>query len=204
MDKVVKEAKDTTNGSYKKNTINLEGLAINKYLIYQKKHPKINIDAALDSLQQDKTFYNRFLYSRAEIINSFIDESDSREQFQNQFLSYGSISLFILLPIFTLFLKLIYIRRKHLYVAHLIFVFHTQTVFFLLLSIYFLLDIFQLNPQLYIFTILFLIYLYLAMLRFYEQGYFKTFIKFILLNFSYSIIAIVGIMLVTLVSFALF
>ncbi len=46
-----------------------------------------------------------------------------------------SIVLFIFLPVFTLFLMLIYIRRSFTYMEHLVFVFHTQTVFFLLLSI---------------------------------------------------------------------
>lgn len=138
------------------------------------------------------------------MLNSFIDNNESKEQFANQLLSYASLALFILLPIFTLFLKLIYIRRKHLYVSHLIFVFHTQTVFFMLLSIYFLLAIFGVTPQLWIFTILFLIYLFIAMRRFYQQGYFKTFIKFIFLNISYAIISFIGITFVFLISFALF
>ena len=47
-----------------------------------------------------------------------------------------SISLFIFLPIFTLFLMLLYIRRKYTYMEHLVFVFNTQTVFFLLLLIF--------------------------------------------------------------------
>ena len=91
-----------------------------------------------------------------------------------------------------------------MYVDHLIFVFHIQTVFFMLFSIYFLLEIFGINPELWIFTILFLLYLIIAMKKFYQQGYFKTFIKFLLLNLSYTIIATIGIVFVLLISFALF
>ena len=205
IDKVVEEAKDTTKStSTSGNKINFDGLRIDKFLTYQKKHPKIPIDDALDSLNREKNFVNRFMYNRAKMINSFVDEKESQEQFINQLLSYGSIALFIFLPLFTIFLKLFYIRGKYTYVDHLIFVFHTQTVFFMLLSIYFLLELFGIKPELWIFTLLFLLYLLIAMRNFYNQGYFKTFVKFLLLNVSYSIIATLGIILVLLISFALF
>ena len=205
IDNVVEEAKDTTKStSTTGNKINFNGLRIDKFLTYQKKHPKTPIDDALDSLSLEKTFVNRFMYNRAKMINSFVDEKESQEQFINQLLSYGSIALFIFLPFFTLFLKLFYIRGKYTYVDHLIFVFHTQTVFFMLLSIYFLLELFGIKPEVWIFTLLFLLYLIIAMRNFYNQGYFKTFIKFLLLNISYSIIATIGITLVLIVSFALF
>ncbi|MGJ8744282.1 DUF3667 domain-containing protein [Polaribacter sp.] len=176
VEKVAEQAKDSTK-TISKNNIDFNGLKIDNYLKFQKKHPKINIDDALDSLAQEKTFFNRFLYDRAGKINSLLGEADSQEQFVNQLLSYGSIALFVFLPFFTLFLKLFYIRRKYTYVDHLIFVFHSQTVFFMLLSIYFLLVLFNINPQLWIFTILFLIYLFIALRTFYQQGYFKTFLK---------------------------
>jgi hypothetical protein len=207
IDKVVEEAKDTTKSksiSTTGNKINFNGLRIDKFLKFQKKYPKTPIDDALDSLNQEKTFANRFMYNRAKMINSFVDEKESQEQFINQLLSYGSIALFIFLPFFTLFLKLFYIRGKFTYVDHLIFVFHTQTVFFMLLSIYFLLELFGIKPEIWIFTLLFLLYLIIAMRNFYNQGYFKTFVKFLLLNVSYSIIATLGITLVLLISFALF
>ncbi|ARV15319.1 hypothetical protein BTO07_09285 [Polaribacter sp. SA4-12] len=203
VEKVAEEAKDSTKSS-SANNINLDGLKVGKFVNYQKKHPKVKIDDALDSLKEKKTFFNRFLYNRAKAINSFIDKKESQEQFVNQLLSYGSIALFVFLPLFTLFLKLFYIRRKYTYVDHLIFVFHTQTVFFMLLSIYFLLDIFGLKPQIWIFTILFLLYLFIAMRQFYKQGYFKTFIKFSFLNIFYFIISSIGISILLLISFALF
>ena len=138
------------------------------------------------------------------MINSFSNKEESRQQFTSQLLSYGSIALFIFLPFFTLFLKLFYIRGKHTYVDHLIFVFHTQTVFFMLLSIYFLIELFGIKPQLKIFILLFLLYLFIAMRTFYNQGYFKTFFKLSLLNITYFIISSIGIILVLLVSFVLF
>lgn len=177
---------------------------LDKFTEYVKKYPDSKMDVALDSLGFKKTFTNRFLFTRAKTLYSFTENEDSRQQFFSQILSSGSISLFILLPFFTLFLKFFYIRRKFGYIDHLIFVFHIQTVFFMLFSIFFLLRIFDFKPQLWIFTILFLLYLIIAMKKFYQQGYFKTFIKFILLNICYSIVATFGIIFVFLISFALF
>jgi hypothetical protein len=148
--------------------------------------------------------FNRFLYSKAKVVNSLIEKSESQQQFLSQLLSYSSIALFIFLPFFTLFFKIFYIRRRYNYVDHLIFVFHIQIVFFMLLPIYFLIELFGLNPQLWVFTMLFLLYLIIAMKKFYQQGYFKTFVKFLLLNLSYSIVANSGVVFVLLISFALF
>jgi hypothetical protein len=138
------------------------------------------------------------------VINSLIDETETQEQFISQLLSYGSASLFVFLPVFTLFLKLLYIRRKYTYIDHLVFVFHTQTIFFILLSVYFLIALFGATPQLWLFISLFLIYLLIAMHKFYKQGYLKTLIKFSMLNFVYLIMGTIGVLLVGLISFAIY
>ncbi|WP_272150689.1 DUF3667 domain-containing protein [Tenacibaculum aiptasiae] len=179
------------------------GTRLDEFIVYNRKYPDANIDDALDSLKYEKTFLNRFFYSRAEVANSFVDKKEMREQFLNQMLSYGSISLFILLPIFTFFLKIFYIRRRYTYVEHLIFVFHTQTVFFLLITLYIILDFFTQTAEEGIFTLLFLIYLFIAMKSFYKQGYFKTFVKFSLINMVYLFLATIGIVIVGTASFAL-
>ncbi|WP_246034849.1 hypothetical protein [Polaribacter aestuariivivens] len=204
LEEIEKEAKDSTKS--KKGDINIyfgDNSRLDKFISYQKKYPESKIDQALDSLGYEKNFTNRFLYTRAVTANSLV-KKENREQFLSQLLSYGSVALFIFLPLFTLFLKLFYIRGTYTYVDHLIFVFHVQTVFFMLFSIYFLLEIFGANPALWVFTILFLVYLFIAMKKFYRQGYFKTFFKFLLLNLSYSIIAIIGITVVVLISFAMY
>lgn len=177
---------------------------LTQFTQYQKKYPDSGIDQALDSLGYEKTFLNRFLYTKAANANKLAKNSESREEFVSQLLSLGSIALFVFLPFFTLFLKFYYIRRKFTYVEHLIFVFHVQTVFFMLFSIYYILEIAGFTPYLGLFIGLFLLYLYLAMKKFYQQGYFKTAAKFFLLNFSYMLVGFFGFMLVAVISFALY
>jgi len=177
---------------------------LDKFLAYNRKNSNPDIKKALDSLNYEDTLWNRFLFNRAQLVNSFTEKGNTGKEFLNKMLSYGSISLFILLPIFTLFLKLLYIRHKYTYVEHLVFVFHTQTVFFILLTIFLLINIFTNGNRNGLFLLLFLIYLFIAMKRFYQQKYFKTFIKFCILNFSYMIIGTIGIAVVAIASFVLF
>lgn len=177
---------------------------LDTYIKFNKKNPDLDVNVALDSLKHENTFWNRFFYNRAQLANSFFNEKDKRKEFVSKMLSYGSISLFILLPIFTLALKLFYIRRKYTYVEHLIFVFHTQTVFFLLLTLLMIVNFFTNNVGSEIFLGLFLIYLFIAMKKFYKQGYIKTIIKFIMVNMVYMFLATIGVTFVGLLSFALF
>lgn len=99
--------------------------------------------------------------------------------------------LFISLPFFALFLKLLYIRRRQFYYAdHGIFSIHLYCTIFILLLIIFGFN--KLGELLHwgwigtvngfvIFSIF--VYVFLTMKRFYGQGYFKTFIKYFFLLF---------------------
>lgn len=113
--------------------------------------------------------------------------------------------LFLSFPVLALWLKLLYMRRKqYYYVSHAIFVLHVFcTVFIglLLTNILALMGDWAVWPVIAIYIGI-LAYLYAAMLRFYKQGWFKTFIKFLLFylvgSFSVMILA-----LITLINSAL-
>lgn len=115
--------------------------------------------------------------------------------------------LFVSLPFFALILKLLYIRRRQFYYAdHGIFSIHHYIFSFILLLIVFLFD--KMNDiigwggwefLLAIALLIWPIYLYIEMRRFYKQGWFKTFVKFFLLN----ILGLLGLLLLFVV-FGLF
>lgn len=208
-EEILKDVKVQANDTVKRknisgNKISFAGTRIDKFLDIQEKYPTINTNDALDSLNYPKNLKNRFFFQRAKVMNQVLNDNDSKEKFISESLSYASVSLFIFLPLFTLFLKLFYFRRKYTYVDHLIFVFHTQTVFFMLLTIFYLMNIFIKLENLWIFLVIFLIYLFLAMKKFYHQGYFKTIIKFLMLNFVYMVMATIGVVFVALISFAIY
>jgi hypothetical protein len=201
IDEIEAQDKDTTKRiKFNQNSFSFDDTKIGAFLKYQKTAPNVTTNAALDSLNYPKNFENRFLYDRSKNISQVFKDRDNIDKFLNQALSYGSLSLFIFLPFFTLFLRLFYIRKKYTYVDHLIFVFHTQTVFFLILTMVIILGLFANTEDLWIFIFLFLGYLFLAMKKFYKQGYLKTFVKFLMLNFVYLILGSLGAFFVTLIS----
>lgn len=196
---------DELSSSLKSQIQNEPGL-FGRMMYYHENHKNRSIDDSLDSLKIDKSFRNRFKYLMAQKITSlFSDISGEKKKFLSELISYASISIFIFLPIFTLFLKLIYIRRKFTYVEHLIFVFHTQTVFFILLIIFYTLNLATNKDNIsWIFMVLFLVYLLSALKRFYDQGYFKTFIKFCLLNFIFTTLGVIEFMILSILTYVLY
>lgn len=203
-----KKENDTILNDSIKNT-KIAGKDISEFVYFQQKHPNLPINQALDSLKIPKTFTNKFLYNKATTINGFSkDPNRSINELIQQATSHLSTAVFILLPIFALFLKLLYIRRKHTYtyIEHLVFVFHTQTVFFILLIVSNLLSLFFQNIENTIINTLILIfsvYLFIAMKVFYKQEYFKTIVKFLLTIGVYTFLVVLATGVVMVVAFTL-
>ncbi len=99
--------------------------------------------------------------------------------------------LFLSLPLFALILKLLYIRRKQYYYSdHATFTLYHYIFSFILLLLFFGLSGLQswlgwrfLNTVENILVLVWPVYLFAGMKRFYKQGWFKTFAKFTLVNF---------------------
>lgn len=178
---------------------------IGDFFNFRRKFPAYTNEQALDSLGYQKKFWNTFYYQQVKKAEANIAQLNTEEGVKHlikKFTSYISISLFIFLPVFTLFLKLLYIRKKFTYMEHLVFVFNTQTVFFLLIIIFYLLNlIFKMENASWIFVLLFIIYFYKSLRNFYGQKRFITIVNFILLNSFYTFLAIVGVTIVAMLSF---
>lgn len=139
----------------------------------------------LEKLDLPKTNWNQFLYNKLlDIRYSITNFPRESNRMWNKFLSQLSISLFFLIPIFALFFKLMYWRKKMYFMEHLVFIFNIQTCFTIMGIIYLaLLWIFGSGGRAgFIFMISFAVYLFLALKSFYNQGYLKTFVKYSILN----------------------
>jgi hypothetical protein len=118
------------------------------------------------------------------------DATASMKQMGDVLLHQIPYLLFLSLPFFALILKLLYVRRKQFYYAeHGIFTVYHYIFSFILLLFVFLLQALEERSSWGIWKILtsitFIIwpvYLFLAMKRFYRQGIWKTFLKFLLLT----------------------
>lgn len=115
--------------------------------------------------------------------------------FLNTTISRLPFFIFFFLPLFTLFIWLLYVRRKFTYMDHLIFSFHSQSLFIILLIFAYLIKWITNWNVLWVAVLLFLFYLYRAMRVFYRQGHIKTFIKFTILNTIFVILVSISIIL---------
>lgn len=154
-----------------------------------------DVIVALDSLDLPRTKTNIFLFLKTKELKGLFkkNSNEKRSVYLQNSISKISIVLFFLLPFFTLFMRLLYIRRKFNYTEHLIFIFNLQTVFFILLLLAIISDkIFQSDIFLGIAIVYFGIYLFLAMKRFYQQGNFKTLVKYFLTFAVYNVMVLIG------------
>lgn len=127
---------------------------------------------------------------RVQLIN-MINIIRSPEHLVASMLKYLSWASFILLPLFALFLKLFYFRKKVYYIRHLVFSVHLHSFVFLLLGLVLAINLlFPGRPGLLSLWLLWVIpvYIYMASLRFYHQGYMKTLVKLMLLATVYCMI----------------
>ncbi len=114
--------------------------------------------------------------------------------------------ILLMMPALALLLKLLYIRRDFYYIEHLIFSFHYHAFAFLIMSVALILDeVWTMSLSLSGIAFLgILVYLFLAMRRVYRQGFFKTFLKFILLNNGYLVLLMTFLVVTLLVSALLY
>lgn len=145
----------------------------------------------LKKSDRDSWFARRLIKTEIKINQDFRkDPKGTLAGIFNTFLHRLPYLLFVSLPFFALILKLLYVRRKQFYYAdHIIFTLHHYIFSFMLfLAVFGLREIQTLTNWrvlqilMTIIVISWPVYLYIAMKRFYLQGWGKTFLKFILLN----------------------
>lgn len=151
---------------------------LGKMMEYYDKTGETDVHAALAKTKLEDNIWNRFLYTQSVKIAEF----DDRE-FSRYFASKLFWVLFLFLPILAGVHHLLYLRRRFYYPEHLFFTFYNQAVFFIVLTIGFLVTHFSERDSLVIVFILgFLVYQFLALRRFYGQSWGKSLVKFIILN----------------------
>lgn len=142
-----------------------------------------DFEAAMDDLGMQKSSWNKFLFFKIDEIKYNINNfGKEKGNIIKKYLSQLSISLFILIPAFTFFFKIIYFRKHMYYTEHMVFVFNMQTAFTFLGILFFIASWISGKSVALLFSISFLTYLFIGLKNFYQQGFLKTFIKFIMLN----------------------
>jgi len=125
----------------------------------------------------------------------------NKEFFMNNFYKNVSYILFFLMPVFAMILFILYIRRRHFYVEHLVFALNMHSFTLLVLSIVLLTRlIWKENPISPWLMMLLAIYFTVGMKRFYQQSWIKTIGKEVILGIVYSIFLLLSIPVVGLIT----
>jgi hypothetical protein len=110
---------------------------------------------------------------------------------------------FAIIPILAGFFMLVYGRQKRYYVEHVVFLMHYNTTIFLgLIITLYVFPYWQMIP--FWFTFWVAIHFYLAIKNYYQQGWRKTFLKFMIITSMYYLIAFIIILFTLMISFLLF
>ncbi len=115
-----------------------------------------------------------------------------------------SWTFFLLVPLFALILRLVYIRRKQFYVEHLVFTFHFHAFLFSIISLLLILENVLSTPVKTGILLYLPIYLLISMKVYYKQDFWKTLLKFILLIIGYIIMFTITSIFTMMAIFVLF
>lgn len=156
-------------------------------------HPEIikvnsNDKQSIDFAQQEiakkekttnSTLQKTFLKQAEKFTVAGAAGEQNKRDFQQKFMGRLSTANLILLPIFALLFKMLYIRRSRYYVEHLVFALHYYAFFSVGAIVIVLASKLQYGSNFIIVpTVLWMVvYLPLAMLLNYCQGFFKTMVK---------------------------
>ncbi|HET7818455.1 MAG TPA: DUF3667 domain-containing protein [Bacteroidia bacterium] len=156
----------------------------------------IQLDSILISKKYQPGWMNRLALKQAGLIK--IDPK-YHIHLTEKVLKSISISLFFLMPIFALFLQLLFFKQNKLYVQHLIFSIHAHTMFFFILLLSQLIYISIKYSVLSWALIAALVYLLASMKQVYSNSWGRIFLKFILLLIMYFAIT-TGALIISLIS----
>lgn len=168
-------------------------------------HEYDSLQLTLPVAERDQGFTRYFNRKGTKMFGNVENNQESVLKFRDTFLHSLPQALFISLPIFALFLYLLYLRRRraYYYVSHAVFTIHIYCTTFILMMLLYIFSRLGVRYVDYILFFAILVYLYGAMLRFYGQGWLKTFFKFLLLNIASAImlfILLAGIFVIAIIT----
>ncbi len=171
---------------------------------FAKDHKKISPRQAMDSLGREKNLSNIFWYQRTKDFQKLLNDKDYRKTYVNSIVSKISLALFFLLPLFALFVSLLYFKHPYNYTEHLVLIFNMQTVLFIFLIVGLLLDtLFKTDLFMSLLLLVYIFYIYKSLRNFYRQSRFITIVKFGIFQFVYFVLAVFGFICISFLAFVI-
>jgi len=178
----------------------------------QERTPTSNLESEFESFEEylsnqetlepedsSSDFELRFIEKFYQIKDKYEGQKGFIQAFGEEVLNRLPQVLFITLPLLALILKLVFIRRKHYwYIDHLIFILHIATSFFILLFVQKGLELLASSTGWSIISFIsgllgfsWMIYYLISFKRFFEKGWAKTLLFFVLSSFLQSVLFMV-------------
>lgn len=160
-------------------------------------------DIALDSLKHNNTRFNRWMYERNEMYERV---AENPTDFFTYMVEKTPFFVFFFTPFYALFFWLIYSKKEHTYMEHMVFIFHIFSFVFLALIIVLIPDTI-IGQDIFVSILISIIgpfYFYKALRNFYKESRLLTIIKFIFLNIVFSVSATITALLFFLVTAAMY
>ncbi|MEM1257092.1 MAG: DUF3667 domain-containing protein [Bacteroidota bacterium] len=162
------------------------------FFTYLQKDSIKTFEEAQQKYEVDQSLYTRMAFNGSKSALRVITQPGS---WLESTIAKLPFVVFFFLPVFAIFILLVYIRKNYTYTDHLIFSFHNQSLLFILLILSWIIDtIFNTATAWMAFTV-FSVYLFQAMKKFYGQGVFKTIIKYLFLNSVFLFLALICVVL---------
>ncbi len=161
--------------------------------------------AALPKEKRDG-FLRHYYAKRSIELNKY---PDPKKKFIEDFLRNIPKMMFLLLPMFALILKLVYINKKKYYYEHLIYSFHVHSALFLSVLITMSLQwlfkfVYDISEWLSLLCMIYMVwYIYRSLRTFYGSTRWITVLKLFFLTFCYNVVLTICFLLVIAISFAM-
>ncbi|RZK38323.1 MAG: DUF3667 domain-containing protein [Pedobacter sp.] len=147
------------------------------------------------SLAKDKRdgFFKHYIKARMIKLNEYPNPT---EKFVEYFIHNIPKAMFLLLPLFALILKLVYINKKKYFFEHLIYSFHLHSAIFLAILIGSCLNwmlglVVNAKSWIYFISLIYILwYIYRSLRTFYNSNRWITLLKIFFLFFCYNMVAV--------------
>ncbi|MES2418783.1 MAG: DUF3667 domain-containing protein [Bacteroidota bacterium] len=149
-------------------------------------------------------FLQHYFNKRSIELNQY---PNPKEKFIEDLLHNIPKMMFLLLPMFALILKLVYLRKKRYYYEHLIYSFHVHSAIFLSILTTMLLQwlfglFYDISNWLSFLCIIYILwYIYRSLRTFYGSSRWVTILKLFFLNFCYTIVLTICFLIIIAFSF---
>ncbi len=158
------------------------------------------IDSVFDAQHIEKTVINKFMARQLSRI-----ETDGKAEFKHKLRGAVSYMTFVLMPIFALYMYLLYRKQTEYYIDCLVFSVHFHSFIYLLLTLIIIIRLLLNWDFLYLVVPIVLgVYCYCGLRSVYGQSRLMTILKTILIGALHTISVIVALLLTAIISIILF